>query len=216
MRLQGILRRGTSEFLSPVMIIAKSHSGAKLKSPKSTNFRLLCDYRFLNQYLPKLKFSYPELKYILRKIGASEAKVFSVLDLKTAFYAINLHPDSIKYTTCCAYVGGPCYQHRKLPMGLAVSPGEFVNLMNNIKQELPDDVRNCVEIVMDDCICFTKDISSMKRVLGSVLEILTKHGLLLTVNKIQCFRHTVKYLGLQITSSREGYPVVTRTTGNTC
>ncbi len=39
LRQMGILRRGSSEFLFPIMLIKKSHSGAKLN--KATEYRLV-------------------------------------------------------------------------------------------------------------------------------------------------------------------------------
>ncbi len=57
----GILRRGSSEFLSPIMLIKKSHSGAKLN--KAPEYHLVVDFKYLNLHLPDIKFSYPEIKH---------------------------------------------------------------------------------------------------------------------------------------------------------
>ncbi len=48
----GILCRGSSEFLSPIMSIKKSHSGAKLT--KVPEYRLVVDFKYLNSHLPNI------------------------------------------------------------------------------------------------------------------------------------------------------------------
>ncbi len=52
----GILRRGSSEFLSPIMLIKKSHTGAKLN--KAPEYRPVVDFKYLNLHLPDIKFMY--------------------------------------------------------------------------------------------------------------------------------------------------------------
>ncbi len=65
----GILRKGSSEFLSPVMLIKKSHDGSRLNAKQE--YCMVVDFKHLNSHLPDIKFSYPEVKHILHKIGRS-------------------------------------------------------------------------------------------------------------------------------------------------
>jgi hypothetical protein len=206
LRLMGILRRGSSEFLSPIMLIKKAHSGQTLS--RSPEFRLVVDFKYLNSHLPDIKFSYPEVKHVLHKVGRSKANIFSVLDLKNAFFTINLKDDSIKYTSCCASPGSPVYQFRKLAQGLKPSPAHFTALMNDILSEMPADTKDYLECIMDDCLIFTPNIALHKYVLKCFMEKLKEYGMLLSVNKIHAFRHTVTYMGLQL-SSAQGSPTIT-------
>ncbi len=98
-----ILHQGSSEFLSPIMLVEKSHSSAKLA--KSPEYHLVVDFKYLNSHLPHIKFSYPEIKHVLHKIGRHSSCEFSVLDLKHAFHFINLTEESKQYTSCCASLG---------------------------------------------------------------------------------------------------------------
>ncbi len=84
----GILPRGFSEFPLPIMLIKKSLSSAKLN--KAPEYRLVVDFKYLNSHLPDVKFSYPEIKHVLHKKGRHSSRVNSILDLKYAFYSINL------------------------------------------------------------------------------------------------------------------------------
>ncbi len=67
LKQMGILRIGSSEFLSPIMLIKKSYSGAKLG--KSPEYCLVVDFKYLSSHLPDIKFSYREFKHVLHKIG---------------------------------------------------------------------------------------------------------------------------------------------------
>ncbi len=139
LRQMGILHRGSSQFLLPIMLIKKSHTGTKLN--KALENRLLVDFKYMNSHLPQIKFSYLEIKHVLHKIGRHSSHVVSVLDFKQVFHCINLTGKSKQYTSCCASQGSPIYQYNKLSPGLKVSPAYFTSLMNNLLHKLPSDIR---------------------------------------------------------------------------
>ncbi len=161
----GILRRGSNEFLSPIMLIKKSHSGEKLS--KTPQYRLVVDFKYLNSHLPEIKFSYPEIKYVLHKIGRHSRCVYHILDMKHVFHSINLTEKSKQYTSCCASPCSPTYQFNKLSQDLNVSPVHFTSFMNDLLHELPSDIREYIDCIMYDVILF---------------------GMLLAINKIHTFR----------------------------
>ncbi len=198
LRQMGILCRRSSEFLSPIMLIKKSHSSAKLA--KSPEYRLVLDFKYLNSHLSDIKFSYPEIKHVFHKIGRQSSHVFSVLDLKHAFHSINLTEESKQYTSCCASPGSPTYQFIKLSQGLNVSPAYFTSVMNNLLHKLPSDIHEYIDCIMDDVIIFTPDIKTHKRVIKCFMFKLKEYGMLLTINKIHTFNSKVKYMGLLLSS----------------
>ncbi len=108
--LMGILHKGSSEFLSPIMLIKKSHDGAKLN--KEQEYHMVVDFKHLNSHLLDIEFSYAEVKHVLHKIGQSQSRVYSVLDLKHTFYCLNLDEESIQYTSCYASPGSLVLQFR--------------------------------------------------------------------------------------------------------
>ncbi len=199
LRQMGILCRGSSEFLSPIMLIKKSHSSAKLA--KSPEYRMVVDFKYLNSHLPDIKFSYPEIKHVIHKIGRHSSRVFSVLDLKHRFHSINLTEEIKQYTSCCASPGSPTYQFIKLSQGLLnVSPAYFTSVMNNLLHKLPSDIHEYIDCIMDDVIIFTPDIKTHKRVIKCFMFKLKEYGMLLTINKIHTFNSKVKYMGLLLSS----------------
>ncbi len=204
LRLIGILRRGSSEFLSPIMLIKKSHSGEKLS--KSPPYRLLVDFKYLNSHRPDIKFSYPEIKHVLHKIGRRSSHVYSILDMKHVFHSINLTEESKQYTS--ASPGSPTYQFNKLSQGLNMSPAHFMSSMNDLLHELPSDICEYIDCIMDDVILFTPDIKTHKKVLRCFMHMLKKYGMLLTINKIHTFRSKVKYMGLLL-SNKDNLPTIT-------
>ncbi len=135
------------------MLIKKSHSGAKFY--KSPEYCLVVDFKYLNLNLLDIKFRYPEIKHVLHKISRHSNCVYSVLDLKHAFHSINLTEDREQYTSCCASPGLPTYQNNKLIKGLNDSPTYFISLMNDLLHELPPDIREYINWIMDDIIIFT-------------------------------------------------------------
>ncbi len=206
----GILQKGYSEFLSPVMLISKAHTGEVLDH--SQPVRLLADFRHLNKHLQNIKFSYPEVKYILQKVGKTKPTVFSLLDLKHAFYSILLHPDSRKYTTICAAPGSISYRFLRLPQGVKSSPCAFTNIMNTLINELPDKYRDHVTAIMDDVLLTSQSVAEHMELLEVVLQKLASYGFLLGLNKVLTFRSMVTYMGLSL-SSEDNRPVI-RATGS--
>ncbi len=191
LRQMGILRRGSSEFLSPIMLIKKSHTGAKIA--KAPEYRLVVDFKYLNLHLPYIKFCYPEIKHVQHKIGRHSSGVFSVLDLKHAFHSIKLTEESKQYTSCCASPGSPTYQYNKLSQGMSISPAYFTSLID-LLHDLPADIREYIDYILDDVIIFTLDIKTHKKVIKSFMLMLKNYGMLLTINKIHTFRSKVKYM----------------------
>ncbi len=206
LRQMGIFRRGSSELFSPIMLIKKSHSHAKLA--KSPEYCLVVDFKYLNSLLPDIKFSYPEVKHILHKIGRHFSRVNRVLDLKHAFHSINLTEENKQYTSCCASPGSPIYQFNKPSQGLNVSPAYFMVLMNDLLHELPTEIHAYIDCIMDEVIIFTPVIKMHKMFIKYFMYNLKEYGMLLTINKIHTFRSKVKFMGLLL-SSKDGLPTIT-------
>ncbi len=171
-------------------------------------YRLVVDFKYLNSHLPDIKFSYPEIKHLLHKIGRHSSWVYSVLNLKHTFHSINLAENSKKFTSCCASPGSLTYQFNKLSQGQNVSPAYFTSLMNDLLHELPADIHEFIDCIMDNIIFFTQNIKTHKKVIKSFMLMLQKYGMLLIINKIHKFRSKVKYMGLLL-SSKDNSPTIT-------
>ncbi len=80
--------------------------------------------------------------------------------------------------------------------------------MNDLLHDLPSDICEYIDCIMDDVIIFTPDIKTHKKVIRSFMLVLKKYGMLLTINKIHTFRSKVKYKGLLLTS-KDNLPTIT-------
>lgn len=82
----GILGIGHKSYTSPVFLVGKKDSKEK---------RVVTDFRHLNNRIKRLNHPFPLLNETLRTIGYSNAKVLSVLDLKSAFFCHHITVDNI-------------------------------------------------------------------------------------------------------------------------
>ncbi len=142
------------------------------------------------------------------KFAETESCIYSVLDLKHAFHSINLTEDSKQYMSCCASPVYQLNQFNKLSQGLNISPAYFTSLMNDVLHELPADICEYIDCIMDNVIIFTPDVKTHKKVIKYFMYKLKEYGMLLPINKIHTFRSKVKYMGLHL-SSKDGLPTIT-------
>jgi len=86
MEKASIIRKARSNFASPVLITIK----------KNGEHRFCIDYRKLNQKIVADAYPIPRRDDILDKL--SKSKYFTGIDLKSGYWQIPVHEDSIKYT----------------------------------------------------------------------------------------------------------------------
>ncbi len=59
--------------------------------------------------------------------------------------------------------------------------------MNVILSELPDNIKEHVECIMDDVVIYTSDFDMHMKVIKAFMSKLKEHGLLLIINKFILF-----------------------------
>ena len=192
----GILTYGKSSYVSPILLLKK-------KNNPSNPYRLVSDFRVLNSKVVPLHYCTPLLKDALQIIGNSDAKVFSTIDIKNAFYSLRVHPESQKYLTIAPYSSGRTLQYLRLPQGLSISPTEWNDKIADILSEIPKHTQFCLGIA-DDVIIYSKDECDHLNHIETLLKLFEKHGLKLSVNKCQFFRKSLDYMGhkIKITNGR--------------
>ena len=87
----GIIEHSTSEYNSPIWVVPKADS---LEGKRQ--WRLVNDYRKLNEKTVTMNFSIPNLTHIIKKLGG--ANYFIVADLSSGFHQIPLHKEARKFT----------------------------------------------------------------------------------------------------------------------
>ncbi|GFX80955.1 hypothetical protein TNCV_1909481 [Trichonephila clavipes] len=104
---QGIVRESCSDFLSPVVMYKR----------KDGTMRLCIDYRKLNKKIIKDRYPLPIIEEVLDKLR--NGKIFTTLDLRNAFFHVDVDEASRKYTAFVTETGQ--YEFSKVPFGLSIS-----------------------------------------------------------------------------------------------
>lgn len=112
--------------------------------------------------------------------------VFIVLDLKSGFYKIPMHPDSVKYTAFITPDGH--WEFLRVPFRLANGPAVFQRVMNKVLKEH-------ALIYIDDILIAARDIDKAFEKLETVLKLLWENNLTLNLSTLK-----IDYLGREISS----------------
>ena len=181
----GHIRNSCSPFNAPVLCVKK----------KDGSVRVVIDYRRLNKELELVTFPLPNIQEMLVSLG--EAKIFSTLDLKSAFHQIPLSEESKKYTAFS--VNSQKFEYEVLPFGLTTSPAVYQSLMSMVLQDILGVFCFCY---IDDIIIHSKTYEDHLKNLDTVFTKLVQANLTLKLEKCKFMVTEVKYLGHKI--SKDG------------
>lgn len=182
-----IIEESRSEWSSPVLLVPK-----KSDSHGNKKWRIVIDYRKLNDRLKDDKFPLPNITEILDSL--SGAIYFTHLDLSQSYYQLELCPDSRKYT---AFTTDRQYQMKRLPMGLKISPGAFSRMMTVAMSGL--QYEKCL-VYLDDVICFGRSLNSHNNNLIDIFERFRKVNLKINPEKCKFLTKQLLYLGHVVSS----------------
>ena len=152
----GIIRKGLTGYSSPVLLV---------KRKQQNLYRVVTDFRVLNERLVRVNHAFPIVQDCLEAIGTSKCEVMSVLDLRDAYHTLPLAEESQKYCGLTPYYGSPTYVYLQMGMGMSCSPALWQQFGNNCHaaQLYGNNLyilfgNNCqtrstyVEIIMDDIL----------------------------------------------------------------
>ncbi|XP_065144555.2 retrovirus-related Pol polyprotein from transposon 412 [Paramisgurnus dabryanus] len=174
----GVIRESVSPYSSPIVVVKK----------KSGDVRLCIDYRKLNQRTIKDAYALPKLEDTFMALTGS--KWFSVLDLKSGFYQIEVEEKDKAKTAFVCPLG--FYEFNRMPQGVTNAPSTFQRIM----EKCMADINLCeVLVFIDDIIVFSKDLDEHEERLFRVLNRLKEYGLKLAPEKCIFAQSSVRYLG---------------------
>lgn len=181
----GVIRESESPFSSPIVVVRK----------KDGSVRLCIDFRKLNSQTIKDAYALPNLEEVFSVLTGS--KWFSVLDLKSGFYQIEMdEADKCKTAFVCPL---GFWEFNRMPQGITNAPSTFQRLMERCMGDLH---RKQVLVFIDDLIVFSETLEEHESRLVQVLNRLKQYGLKLSPEKCCFFQTSVKYLGHVV--SRDG------------
>ncbi len=155
---------------------------------KNGDIRLCIDYRKLNTQTIKDAYALPNLEETFSALRGS--KWFSVLDLKSGYYQIELEEKDKPKTAFVCPLG--FWEFNRMPQGITNAPSTFQRLMEKCMGDI-----NLSEVLvfLDDLIVFSDTLEEHERRLLHVLGRLKDYGLKLSLENCKFFQTSVKYLG---------------------
>lgn len=184
---EGIIEPSVSPYNAPLLLVPKKGQ-TDLKK-----WRLVVDFRKLNDKIVNDKFPLTRLDDILDKLG--RAKYFSTLDMTSSFHQIELEPDSRPFTAFSTLDGH--YQYTRLPFGLKISSNSFQRMLTIALSGLESEAF----LYVDDIIVFGCSLKHHNRNLVNVFDRLARYNLKLNAGKCCFLKPEVVYLGHLITSN---------------
>ena len=184
---EGIIQPSLSPYNSPVWIVPK-----KPDSQGNKQWRMVIDYRGLNEKTINDSYSLPLIKDILDQLGG--AKYFSVMDLASGFHQIPMDPESkakTAFSTPYAH-----YEFNRMPFGLKNAPATFQKLMGQVLTGLQG---NELFVYMDDIVIYASSLVDHSQKLKVLLGRLKTSGLSLQPEKCHFLKKEIVYLGHIIT-----------------
>ena len=183
----GIIRHSDSPWSSPVWVVPKKKDNSGKKK-----WRMVIDYRKLNEKTIDDRYPIPDITDILDKLG--KANYFSTLDLSSGFHQIEVDPRDIQKTAFSVENGH--YEFLRMPFGLKNAPSTFQRAMDNILREF---VGKFCLVYMDDIIIYSTSLQEHIGHLKTVFKKLEEFELKLQIDKCEFLCKEVGYLGHVVT-----------------
>ena len=175
---KGVVRTSFSQYASPAFLVPKSHG----------KYRMVVDYRLLNKKVVFDAFPMPSVEHAFSHFHG--AKVFSVLDLNSAYYQIPLSARSRKLTAFCTPFG--LFEFNKLPMGISVG----CQVLSRVVDSLFSDLKyQYIYNFMDDLVVYSATMEEHVEHLKEVFRRLQKAGFTLNREKLHLAQPEIKFLG---------------------
>lgn len=184
---QGIIRPSFSPWSAPIWIVPK-----KQDASGKQKWRLVVDYRKLNEKTIDDRYPLPNITDILDKLGKS--LYFSTLDLASGFHQIEVQSKDICKTAFTVENGH--FEFVRMPFGLKNAPSTFQRVMDNVLHDLQG--RICL-VYMDDIIIYSTSLQEHIENLSAVFKKLRQANFKIQLDKSEFLHKEIAFLGHVVT-----------------
>lgn len=182
-----IIRPSISPYSAPVWIVPK-----KIDSSGKRKYRMVIDYRKLNENTIEDKYPLPRIDEILDNLG--KCCYFTTLDLAQGFHQIEMDPESVEKTAFTVENGH--FEYIRMPFGLKNAPSTFQRVMDNVLKEF---IHKFCFVYMDDIVIFSKSLKQHLDHLRIIFKKLRQFNLKVQLKKSEFLSKDVTFLGHVIT-----------------
>jgi hypothetical protein len=179
----GVIRPSCSEWASPVTLVPK----------KDGSTRFCIDYWQLNEVTVKDRYPIPLVADIFDQLAGST--LFSLMDLRSGYWQLPVHEDSIKKTAFVCHRGQ--FEWLRMPFGLTNAPSIYQRAMNQVLAPL---IGKCVMVFIDDIVVYSQDPADHESHLDQVLQLLGDAGLTVKGEKCSFGRKQIDLLGYVVSA----------------
>ena len=180
---QDVIEKSRSPWNSPIILIKKPHSD---------EYRFCVDFRKLNAVTVKDTFPVPRTETVLDELCG--AGIFTTLDIKSAYFNIELEKDSRPYTSFRTESGS--YQFKRTPQGLSTSSAAYQRACNLLFSK---HLGKFMFAFVADLIIYSRNWNEHMEHLNEVFDTIESSGFKIGFKKCQFAQSSVKYLGHIIT-----------------
>ena len=178
MEEQGVIKKvdKPTEWVHNLVIVEK----------KDKSLRICLDPRNLNICVKREHYQIPVLEDITSQLSGKH--VFSVIDLKEAFWQIPLTEESMLLTTFSTPFGRYCFT--RMPFGICSASEVLQKRAYQTFGDIPD-----VHIIADDMILASENEKEHDHLITTVLERARANSIKFNLHKIQLKKSEVTYMG---------------------
>ena len=160
---------------------------------KDGGLRLCTDFRKINNVTERNAFPIPLVDEMLENIRRHRPKIFTKLDLKSAFTNLAISPEDQWKAAFATHQG--LFEFTRVPFGLTNAPPLWQSFMTDVLR--PFLGRFC-EVYIDDIIIYSQTEKEHEGHVKEILEALRSRGLVCSTPKCEFDLTEVSFLGLTI------------------
>eukprot|EP00963_Diacronema_lutheri_P005197 scaffold397_cov395-Pavlova_lutheri.AAC.9 len=168
-----------SSWSAPLILVRKKDGG----------WRVVFDYRFLNNVTVKDRYPLPHIDDYLNNLHG--AIYFSSMDALDGFHQVPMSKEDIEKTAGVTPFGS--YIWKVMPMGVANAPTMFERMMNRIFGHMM-----FLKVYMDDVLVHSQTKDKHFQQLEQVFEVCSREDIRLKRSKCAFFQSRLEWFGYRI------------------